>query len=525
MKNFTLLCLFCFIFSGSGFSQSPSNNQYKSEFLEIDYSNLVSKADLVYDKPVTLGQAGMPIGNGRMGSMIWTSPTTLKMQINRVDVFGINKETNSFWRRNTDYASGCGFVDLHLVDYGKDVFVTPDFSQHLEVYGGLITTQGKDISTRTLAWNEQDVMAVEVDDKREQPTTVSVDLRMLRYQEQFYYDGENFVLAKNHAVKFQTNEHFVTSTLNIEEGRIILKQVFEEGNHYNATAIAISIIGRESMARYLNRSTVQLTTTAGRGRFTLLIASASSFDPKEDIEALALKELAAAENEGFTGMLESNKTWWHNYWSKAFIDLHSEDGNADNVEKHYTYFLYLMGSSSLGDYPPRFINSIWSTTGDQAHWGSQFWWWNQSAWHNPLLPMNRFELSDPLFNQYSKHLDSYALCARQQWGSKGVYFPETTFFDGFEELPEDIAAEMRDLYLVRKPWEERSQRFKDYIQPKIKHNSRYNWAGTGYYEQGHWIIQEKGNGPFGHVTHSLSATGKIAFLYWQRYQYTIQGFL
>ena len=124
-----------------------------------------------------------------------------------------------------------------------------------------------------------------------------------------------------------------------------------------------------------------------------------------------------------------------------------------------------MGASSRGDYPPRFINFIWSTTGDQAHWGSQFWWWNQSACHNPLLPTNRFELMEPMFSMYSTHLDSYTRAARQQWGSKGVWLPETTWFDGLEELPEDVAAEMRDLYLVRKPWEERSKRFITYFEP------------------------------------------------------------
>jgi len=68
--------------SGSGYAYDPSVDDHNiSDFTEIDYSKLVSKADLTYDKPVSLGQAGMPLGNGRMGSMIWTSSTSLKMQI------------------------------------------------------------------------------------------------------------------------------------------------------------------------------------------------------------------------------------------------------------------------------------------------------------------------------------------------------------------------------------------------------------------------------------------------------------
>ena len=499
--------------------ETAVNNPGSSNFMKVNYRELVSHADLVYERPVSLSQAGMPIGNGRMGSMIWTSPTSLKMQINRVDVFAVNCETNSFPRRHTDYANGCAYVDINMVNYGEDVFAGESFRQHLSVYDGLVTTKGKGITTRAFAWAERDVIAIEIEDKREHPVSISVDLRMLRYQRQLFY-GENFKLARKHAIKIQTKEHFATSSLNICDGRIILKQEFREGDYYNAEAVAISVIGRDSKARYFNESTVRLSVAEGKGHFTVLIGSAASFDPEEDVEAQALKELFAAETKGFEGLLASHKAWWNDYLSKAFVHLHSEDGKADYVEQHYTYFLYLMGSSSRGDYPPRFINSIWCTTGDQMHWGSQYWWWNQSAWHNPLLPTNRFELMDPLFNMYSKHLESYARAARQQWGSKGIYFPETTFFDGFEELPEDIAAEMRELYLVRKPWEKRSERFIEYATPKLKHNSRWNWSGVGHYEQGHWVIVDKGAGPFGHVTHSTSPTGKIAFLYWLRYEYT-----
>ena len=64
----------------------------------------------------------MPIGNGRMGSMVWTTPNALHFQINRVDVFAMGQNTRSFPRGHNDYSSGCGYVDINLVDYGEDVF-------------------------------------------------------------------------------------------------------------------------------------------------------------------------------------------------------------------------------------------------------------------------------------------------------------------------------------------------------------------------------------------------------------------
>ena len=57
---------------------------------------------------------------------------------------------------------------------------------------------------------------------------------------------------------------------------------------------------------------------------------------------------------------------------------------------------------------------------------------------------------------YSGMFDAAATAARQQWGSQGIYIPETVWLDGLAKLPDDIAAEMRDLYLLRKPWSQRS---------------------------------------------------------------------
>jgi len=124
---------------------APAGNEPagKSTMLQADYRKLVSRADLDYEKPARRSEEGMPVGNGRMGSLVWTSPSALKFQINRVDVFAMNRSTNSFPERHTDYSSGCGYVDIDFVDFGQDVFTGPAFHQHLSVYDALMTARGR----------------------------------------------------------------------------------------------------------------------------------------------------------------------------------------------------------------------------------------------------------------------------------------------------------------------------------------------------------------------------------------------
>lgn len=469
---------------------------------EVAHDSLVSRADLVYGGPVSRSEEGMPLGNGRMGTLVWTVPTALRLQINRVDVFGSNCATNSFPERNTDYCGGCAFVDIEFVGY-EGTFTKSHTSQRLSCYDGVVEVQGRDVEIRGLTWHEQDVMAFEVTDRRSTPGVIKLNLRMLR------------------PATVRTRSHVARSRLASRDGRIILTQAFEEDEYYCGSAVAVNVIGRDAKVIQSRDDELSLVAEPGLGTFTVLISSAASFDKDEEIANSALAQLDAAVTKEFTGLLDSNKVWWHDFWARSFVHLHSTDGVADLIERNYTYYLYVMACSSRGKYPTKFNGMLWTTGGDARKWGGRYWGANQSCLYNALLPTNRMALLDPMFDMYSGMYESCALAARQQWGSEGIFIPETVAFDGLEELPDDLAAEMRDLYLLRKPWEQRSQEFRQYAGTKVSFSSRWNWIAGGKWEAGRWVYTEKGSGPFGHVTHIFSRGAKLAYYYWLRYEYTM----
>jgi hypothetical protein len=530
-------------------------------FVQVDRRAQVSRADLDFDTPASRPEEGMPVGNGRMGSLIWTTPTALKMQINRVDVHAMDDSSFSFPRADSDYGSVCGYVDINLASAGEDVFVAGTFRQHLSLYEALMTAKGRGLTARALAWPNGDVMAVEINDQRQQPEAINIDLRMLRYQIQFAA-GHNFELRQNHAVMFRTAAHTTTSILGANDGRITLTQQFREGTFYDSSVVVIGIVGRAARTRYLNESTVQLSAAPGRGRFTILIASAASAEPTQDTAALALKQLenaaslqhanaaragdavfppqpaksarvedpvfppqhaktARAGDPTFEELRRETAGWWANFWSRGMVYMHSGSGQADFVESNYTYYLYIMGSSSRGDYPPRFGGMLWFTDGDMSRWGSQYWWANTSAYYSNLMPTNRLELMDPMFRMYFSMYDACATAARQQWGSQGIWIPEITAFSGPEKLPDDIAQELQDLMLARKPFAQRSQKFEWYAQNKNRHTSRWNYRGDGDWDHGYYVFSLKSEGIFGHTTHILGVATRLGSLAWQRYQFTM----
>jgi hypothetical protein len=510
----SLISLLCF--------EKAAAQPVGSRVMKVNYKSIVSRADLNYTAPVKRSEEGIPVGNGRTGSLLWTTPNAMHFQINRVDVFSIGCYSNSFPIAHSDYSNGCGYVDINIGDYDNEIFTTPSFNQHLSVFDGLATVKGKGIDSRVIAWNDGDVIATEINDQRSTRQSVNIDLRMLRYVST-YLGNSRFDMFNQHTVQVRTGSHTATSRLEIRNGRIILIQEFKEDNFYDASAVAIGVAGRNSKANFFNESTVRLSVEPGAGKYIVLTASAGSMDPKADVAALALKQLDAAAEKGFDALLESNSKWWSAYWSKAFVRLHSADSIADNVEKNYTYLLYIMASCSRGDYMPRFSGMLWLTNGDMCMWGSQYWWHNQGTYFNGLTATNRPEIMEPVFLTYSRNIESFSKAAVQQWGTKGVWIPETSFFDGLEDLPDSVAREMRDLYLAKKPWAERSKAFQNYARYKNSLTSRWNWLFMEKTDEG--PIARKENTrytpkpPFAYTVHVMSSTAKISYLYWLRYAY------
>ena len=526
LKNRLTIILFLFTIHSQLFAQNNS-------LLNVNFKNLISGADLEYTKPASRSEEGMPIGNGITGSLVWTEPFALKFQINRVDVFANDATSVSFPKADSDYGSGCGYVDINVVQSGDNVFSGNDFHQHLSVYDGLMTAKGKGMTAKAFAYHGKDIIAVQIDDQRENPEPINIDLRMLRYRMECIYN-KSYELKKNHEVIVRTVEHTAASQLLIDNGRIILTQKYREKKYYDASGVAIQVLGRKSKARFLNGSTVQLSAVPQKGKFTILISSAAAFDSTKNIEQLALDNLNSVSGKSFETLYKENSDWWKNFWSQGYVHMHSKDEQADFVEQNYNYFLYIMGSTSLGKYPPRFGGLLFNTNGDMRRWGSQYWWSNTSAYYRNLIPANRLDLIQPVISMYSGMYDACAIAAKQQWGSKGIYIPEITPFSGPEKLPDDIAAELQDLMLVRKPYKDHSAKFQWFVETKNRHEARWNFQADGYYDHGHYIVPTKAeiqpdrfsspeaiDGIFGHCTHFLSSGARIAELYWHYFQSTM----
>lgn len=454
----------------------------------------VARSDLVYDEPAATPDEGQPIGNGRMGTMVWTSPNAIHLQIHRVDVFAVNANHRGRPGQIGSATDYCGGIASVMIQLGGEPFEAGKgkFRQQLSLENAECTIETADIVARMFVSAETDVLVLEIDDRRESPQPLQVAVSMLREPE--VRAGENFA-----STSFVENSR-----------RIVLHQRFREREYHNASALVVGVSGSDATANEAAQVAPTSATTRTlilppvHGKRVVLISSAASWPATDDPSAKASTLFQQAASQSVTELRAPHQKWWREFWSRTFVELSSDDGQAERAQRWRDLHLYHMASSSRGELPPKWNGSLFVTSGDQRRWGSQYWVWTTEMLYFPLLAADAIDLTEPFFKMYVKQLPNCEKAAKQRWGISGTYFPETTAFDGPAVLPDDVAAEFQDVLLGRKPHTELSPRAKDLCQ----FDSQLN------------VVTEPYKGRFSWISHVASSGSELAIHAWWRYRYT-----
>ncbi len=460
-----------------------------------DHPALVSRADLIYRQPVEHGRQGHPIGNGRMGTMVWTTPDAVCMRINRNDVFSVNGNHKGSKAGPADYWGGCAKIRL---DVGGDVFRDRDgFTQHLSLYEAEEVIEGDNVVVRCFVASGRDVLVLEIDDCRPEPQALRVDLSMWR---------DPIVVNGDHTASYAFNDL---------QGAAAVVQQFTEAEYYCGSAVAAQIVGEGTVDISRSDRCQSMSISAVSGKRLILVSSAASWDADDDLLATTGVLLNEAVSQTYTDLRAAHASWWAELWSRTFVHLTSDDGVADFMQCVRTLQLYYMASSSRGRLPAKWNGSLFLTEGDTTYWGSQFWVWTTQISYYPLHAADAVELTNPFFNMYVNQLPNAVRAGEQRTGAPGAYILESGQFDGPVVLPDDVAAEYRDVWLGRKPSSE--------LSPKAATYGTFDGGllalDTSRFEDRKGFPQQA-VGRYSWVSHIATSGCKIAKHAWWRYRYT-----
>jgi|GEM_PF-1156779 len=392
-------------FAGSAAASSTSHSfNTGTGTMNVDYASYLSKHDIVYNAPNTDPKSGLTIGNGKVGGMVWDTPNGLTMQVQGVD------------------ASEEGFASQGLVNLYTNPGLSTGYStfqQRLNLYDGTLTTKYDTNRTVTIFGSpNSEVMGIHVDDSRGGVSSVSLDLSI--------WDVGGFGGGDVPDINtWRTVSTFADPTV------VGLSRGQTDANKFGYT-LAATVEGASFTTQTVDSRKVRLNI-APTSSYTIWIAVSSRLNASGNNSVNQAKStLSAVKSTGYASTLNSYKNWWHNFWSKSFVQYAGTSSDAEYMENIYYLSTYMIAAGGFGNYPFHFINGVFSAIrdDDSSKWSNAYWYWNQRDVYNSFLASNHADMMNVFNNMYSRNYNTLKSYTMTRYGIDGIWVPETMGWNG-----------------------------------------------------------------------------------------------
>ena len=371
--------------------------------LNVDYPGYFSKNDVVYNKANTNPLYALPVGNGRVGALVWSTAGGLTMQVSGVDA----SQQTAFGAGNVTFTTNPG------LDAGSTAF-----QQRLGLYDGALSTKWDANRTVTiLGAANSEVIGIHVADARTGVTSATLDLSL--------WDVSGLGNSGN-VPNINTWKQVATWA---EAGSAGLSRGQQDSNNFGYS-LGATVEGATFTTQAVNASTVRLTITPSAS-YTIWIACASRLNATgHDSVAQAKAALAATATAGYATTSAAYASFWHAFWNKSFVEYSNGAGDADFLENAYYLSTYFIAAGAFGNYPFHFINGVERATADMTKWSNAYWFWNQRDVYNSFLASNHADVMNVFNNMYSRNFTALKAFTMSRFGIDGLWVPETMGWNG-----------------------------------------------------------------------------------------------
>ncbi|MEG0253415.1 MAG: hypothetical protein RR667_04975, partial [Muribaculaceae bacterium] len=351
--------------------------------LLVDNADYLRKHNIVYKCPTYKGYEGLPIGNGDMGGMLYHTPYSIEFPINKTDVINFCKDGNFdawSWQSEEENTApvSCGKISITDGMPSFDWIYLQEFNQTLSLADGCVITKSRTpFSThqsRTYVAQNPSAVVFEVETTSDEEIERTIKLEKWSSPNFHHYYEQ---------IKNTGDRHPLATTVGEKDGCVYIEQELS-GTHY---IIAIKLIGVDATVKFSNSRCCELILPKSNHQiFTLMATVVTAHGTKAKIED-AIHVLKVAENSK-AKLFSAHQKEWHDFWSRSFVSLDSEDDYLENI---YYMNLYQLNSCGRGSYPITF-SGLWSWFRDSRNWG-HFYHWNYQQTYWGVYTSNHAELA------------------------------------------------------------------------------------------------------------------------------------
>ena len=380
-------------------------------------TKILPKHDLYFGSPINSPTAGLPIGDGDTGSLLWFEKDGLHININKCDLWSDSTNLSEY------YCSGKE-EDLTCIKHGGelvfkfnspifDYFYQKEFETRLSLSDATVYINSKTpfsaFSASAFSSALFGVSALKVSMETVEAETAQISLSRWGSRTFWrWYSKQKFA-----------PEIGLEGTFSYAEGnRLYITQ--DIGTVKFCLGLCLdSVSNTNSSVRVNSHESRILFDSADNLDFTLFY-TVKTGSTLEEAKINCSKALDNAVNYGFDKLYLQHRSEWESFWNKSHISI-----SDDYLENLYYIYLYIMNSESRGTYPPHFTSGLWGFEHDYIPWVYYFHY-NMQHMYAPLGASGHNELAKNYYEMRMNGLKAAKLYAENVKHKKGAFVHDVT---------------------------------------------------------------------------------------------------
>ncbi len=388
----------------------------------------IPKHDLYFGTPLNTPSAGLPLGDGDMGSLLWLEKDGLHIHINKCDLW--NDAPAGVTYDDECYCSGRD-EKLTSVKHGGELTVRFDSPMFEYIYQKDFCTRLSlaDATANIDAETPFGSICARMFASADSHTTVlrcKVNSKEGEAPEIRLAHWGSRVLWRWYSQQLPEPEIGLDGTETYADGeRIFITQELN-GTKF---CLGMALVG-DNAIRYTERRNCHegaiVFDRKNEHDFTIYFTIRLG-ENVDEAKKLCAETLDSAIAQGEAALYEEHKAAWESFWNRSYISIAD-----DYIENHYYLYLYYMNSANRGAYPPHFTSMIWNMYHDHISWVYYFHY-NLQHMYAPLDTVGHGELAQNYYNLRRNGLENaykYAAVEKKHEpvisAKKGAFFHDVT---------------------------------------------------------------------------------------------------
>ena len=307
-----------------------------------------SRDNLVLSAPIKTWDEAIPLGNGLMGGLLWGEGNTIRLSLDRGDLWDERTTGGNGWWKQHTYQKAADLIAQKKYDVVGEWWDAP--------YNGITPTK--------LPAGRIEIKLPVSEMVRDFELNLSSAEGIARFQSTTLI---NVMYCATQPVVLIFIKDALPDSINLLSTMDVYRQKVRGGNGPSSGGTVDKLgypeakKGKSATGKwYIQHAAgglsycVYLESKKTDGGMLLAISITSTNDAA-DCLALARERCTGALQRGYEDMLKSHVQWWNKFWARS--DVHVPDSA---IQTQYDLVQYFYGAASRSDGPPMPLQGVWT---------------------------------------------------------------------------------------------------------------------------------------------------------------------